>query len=203
MIEKMAKKLAYNYVEKGMIERDDEEVCAYGLELLISSIFSIGSVLVISFAYGSLIQGAVYLAAYCMLRSFSGGYHADTHVKCISTFVGSFIVILNFVKYVDFQWNFYIYVLLLFCNGIIFLFAPCEAMNNPISQRSKEKMKEKARSCVVIFTMLVMALWYLGFRSIADFMGMGLFLCTVLVLVGNLKNIKWRKRYYENAQEIN
>lgn len=198
MIDKVAKKLAYNYVEKGMITREDEEVCAYGLQLLISSMISIGSVLVISLAYGSLIQGMVYLTAYCTLRSYSGGYHADTHMKCISTFVGSFIIILNFVKYVDFQWSSYICILLLFCNAIIFHFAPIEATNNPISSRSKGKMKEKARSCIIIFTGTVLVFWFIGLRTVAKFMVMGMFLCTVLVLVGSLKNTIGRK-HYENV----
>lgn len=86
MIQKVAKKFAHNYVKKGMITREDEEVCA------------------------------------CTLCSYSGGYHADTHMKCIAAFVGSFIIILNFVKYVDSQWSSYICVLLLFCNTMIFLF---------------------------------------------------------------------------------
>ena len=198
MIEKVAITAAHNYVEKGMIKKDEEEVCVYGLQLLM---ISIGAVLVISIVNGSLIQGMVYLTAYCILRSYSGGYHADTHIACISTFIGSFIVISNFVKYVDFKWGSYIYMLLLFCNAIIFIFAPNEAINNPISQRSKEKMKRKAHGCIIIFSVAVLFFWHIGLWSIAEFMVMGMFLCTVLVLVGGLKNIRWRKRN-ENIQEI-
>lgn len=201
VIEKMAKKLAYNYVDKKMIEEADEEVCVYGLELLISSMISIGVVLAISIVYSRLIQGMVYLIAYCTLRSYSGGYHADTHMKCISTFVGSFVIILNFVKYVDFLWSFYICILLLFCNVIIFLLAPIDATNNPISLRSKGKMKEKARGCIISFTLIALTLWLIGLQTVAEFMVMGMFLCTILVLVGSLKNTIWRKRY-ENVQEI-
>jgi len=64
----------------------------YGIEIMISSIFNIILVLLCSLALGDILAGMTYLFIFIFLRSFTGGYHATTYLRCNITMVVTFII---------------------------------------------------------------------------------------------------------------
>lgn len=57
-------------------------VFRYGIELTISTLSSILSVLFLSLLLNATIETIVFLIAYMSLRIWSGGYHAKTYARC-------------------------------------------------------------------------------------------------------------------------
>lgn len=78
------------------ISPEAKDVYRYGIEITISSALNILLILLCSLALGDVLAGITYLFIFIYLRSFTGGYHADTYLKCniimVVTFVITFIL---------------------------------------------------------------------------------------------------------------
>ena len=80
MIHSIALVIADFFVSKDVITEEEEEVCAYGMELIISGIISIALVLIIGLITGNIWYAVVYNIMMVVIRLYTGGYRADTHV---------------------------------------------------------------------------------------------------------------------------
>ena len=58
------------------------KVCCYGIEVTISTLLNCLIVFLIGIFFNMFAESIVFLAAFTPLRIYSGGYHADTYLKC-------------------------------------------------------------------------------------------------------------------------
>ncbi len=79
------------------------ETYQYGIEIMISSIFNIILVLLCSLVLGDIWSGITYLLIFIFFRSFTGGYHATTYLRCNITMLVTFTV--TFVLYKIITYN--------------------------------------------------------------------------------------------------
>lgn len=79
MLNKMAVKITDKLVMKKIVSDDMADIYIYGFELLISFFFSTIGVLIIGIILGRFLQTLMFLATFILLRSFTGGYHANTY----------------------------------------------------------------------------------------------------------------------------
>lgn len=83
---------------QGVIQKEDIDICRYGLDVFISSALEIASILMIAVFVGTFFESVLFFTAFVPLRVYVGGYHANTKLKCylISLGVyGVFTVIMN------------------------------------------------------------------------------------------------------------
>ena len=83
---------------QGIIQEEDIDTCRYGLDVFISSVLEIASILAIATFVENFFETVLFFTAFIPLRVYAGGYHADTKLKCylISLGVyGIFTVIIN------------------------------------------------------------------------------------------------------------
>lgn len=66
----------------GVINQEEIETCRYGIEIFITSVFELLSVLTISLFCRNFINTVIFFSAFIPLRIYAGGYHADTRLKC-------------------------------------------------------------------------------------------------------------------------
>ena len=67
------------------------EVYVYGIKLLISSIIGMCVISAIGLFTGYFPQAMIYIVTLSLIKSFAGGYHANTYLKCNTIFVISFL----------------------------------------------------------------------------------------------------------------
>ena len=67
---------------QGIIQEEDVNKCRYGLDIFISSVLEIVSILIIAAVIGNFFQTLLFFAAFIPLRVYAGGYHADTKLRC-------------------------------------------------------------------------------------------------------------------------
>ena len=75
-----------------IIEEDDLRFYAYSIQLLLEK--TIGFILIGTFAliFGAFIEIAVFLAVFCVIRSYSDGFHCKTSIGC---FISSVLLSLS------------------------------------------------------------------------------------------------------------
>lgn len=154
MIKFFSDKITDVLVYNKSIDSEDSDVCSYGLEILISALVNLVMVLILGATFGKFIQTIVFVICYCSIRQFSGGYHADTHGRCIFTFLCMYLVTVVFItniKSIDLR---FMVMLITILNWlIIYRLVPVEHINNPLNEIEKNKNRGNAR--VIVSLVLV------------------------------------------------
>lgn len=204
MIHSVALIIADFFVAKDVITEEEEEVCAYGMELIISGIISIALVLIIGLITGNIWYALVYNMMMVVIRIYTGGYHADTHIGCNVCYCMTFfisIVLLRVQMYIKTELA--IWIIALAGYLIIVLNAPLEHHNKKLTIKQKEDY-------MVISAMLgiasILISFVLNIMGIAIRNGKYSFLCDIssyinimLLIIGLLLLLGIRKeeRFHE------
>ena len=77
---------------QGIIQEEDIDKCRYGLEVFISSVIDIASLLLVAVFVGNFFEIVLLFAAFIPLRIYAGGYHANTKLKCYLISVAVYIL---------------------------------------------------------------------------------------------------------------
>lgn len=153
MLHKLSEIIAdYFFDEKDQYTID---IYIYGIELVLSSLFGNILVILIGIVTRSLIESIIFMVALTSVRVFSGGYHANTYLKCnLITLVSAiFTVTLNKLLKIVFSRQVILYLLIF--NFILLLltiiiYCPVENKNKQIKQDDKNKFKFISVAVVVI-----------------------------------------------------
>lgn len=166
MIEKAAQRI-YLYMSKH-IEVDEElaDVYKYGIEITISSVLNILLVMAISVILKSPLSGVCHLCCLFSLRSFCGGYHADSYFKCNSLMVFFFVLSYAAAKLLIYYNLTDIHLmspLLMLAFLPIYAFAPVKNKHKPLTEIRAKKCRTLS---IIIFIVLGLIGLYLSYFGI-------------------------------------
>lgn len=204
MIHSVALIIADFFVSKDVITEEEEEVCAYGMELIISGIISIALVLIIGLITGNIWYSVVYNMMMVVIRIYTGGYHADTHIRCNVCYCMTFLISIALLRVqMHIKTELAIWIIALAGYLIIVLNAPLEHHNKKLTMKQKEDY-------MVISAMLgiasILISFVLNIMGIAIRNGKYSFLCDIssyinimLLIIGLLLLLGIRKeeRFHE------
>ena len=174
-----------------IIFADQVNICAYGLELLLSTIVGILALVIVSLLGGFPFLWIPYLMGFVPIRLTAGGYHAGTHVACISLFTVMYILVAYFVEFSVLSG--YICFFTSTLNLLVVLkFSPVEALNKPLSVR--HKMNNREYSLVISFVnlciSLILAVYHLEVITFIAAYFAGSNMATLTLLIAVIKRYK-------------
>lgn len=145
MISEISKRTA-GFLSKNMIiETEYEEVYAYGIEILLSTILNFIVALIIAIISHEFVACLINLTAFVTIRIYAGGYHADTHLRCMTILIGVLLIFIFVIKVISLKLMMILSPILLIISAvIIFKYAPVEHPNKPLSDKKKLKLRRKA-----------------------------------------------------------
>lgn len=186
--------LILKFMTKENVITDDTETqdfYRYGVEITISSILNIVLIIFLGAITTHLVESVIFLIVFIFLRSFMGGYHADTYFRCNLLMCVSFLI----VTYLYESLKYYMTVNLSIIMAmpifiIVWIFCPVENKNKPITNERKRKLK---------IVSIVMSLAFAGFSIMLIinkiFIGvMVLFIMLLIALLIIAAKIKERRR---------
>ena len=162
VIHRLANHITYIFVLHGESSEEDRDIYTYAIEAVLALLFNLAICLIIAFLFGRIFEGFVFITAFAFLRRFTGGYHADSHYKCILTFstlltckmlVVSFLVGLHTSIFITLT-------IAIFAWIGIFIFAPIDDENRAYEGDSKTRLKKKS---VAVSTLLLLICVTTGF----------------------------------------
>jgi accessory gene regulator B len=136
----------------GIIHEDDLEVYSYSFEILLSTLQSFIVLAILSFITETVLKTVFFLFGFVPLRLIAGGYHAKNHFRCfiILMFVyAAFLFILRFLP--DGNTIPVIVSSGLLAILLIFIFAPSEDSNKPISSEEAILFRNRSRLAVACY----------------------------------------------------
>lgn len=154
MFAKIAEQITESMEDNHIIEHDDRELYVYGFNQGLNILLNLITTLVVGLLFGNVLELAIFIAAYIPLRSFAGGYHAKTPVRC---YIVSIILILAFslvIKYVHFT-IFICSIVIVVSSAVILCLSPVEDKHKPFDGREQAVYRKKS----LIILAVEMCLW--------------------------------------------
>jgi len=154
MIAKLAKSTACFFVKNKLIEKEDEEIYEYGMELLLSTVFNLIAAILVAVLTDSFIPCLIELTAFVTIRIYAGGYHADTHMGCMITLIIVQILFVTIIKSVSIGiLKPIIPFMLIMSVYLIVILAPVAHPNKPLPDNLRNKLRKKAYISATIWTL--------------------------------------------------
>jgi accessory gene regulator B len=187
MISLLSKSIAIFLLKKEIITSEDIEICEYGFELMIATVIGLGLVLLSGLIMGEFILSVVFYVVFVIVRFFTGGYHANTHLKCKLTLILCCNFVLIMTKLLICTSNVYTIIALhsvyLFA---VLVFSPVENANAPIEADLKRRNRKISiiMAITITFTGII---GYYYFMKIIVSESLTVFVIAYLIIIAKLK----------------
>lgn len=137
-------------------EKAKREEIEYGLEVVLSTVLSVVATLAVAFFSGMLKECFAFLAVFMPLRTYTGGYHASTHIRCF--FVLMIDMLLGVLIMHSCKGSMYMtsWAMIVAAIIIIVAFSPIVHKNHPMSKR--QQMMSRKKSIAILFVIVLIML---------------------------------------------
>lgn len=154
----LSKKITYAFLKKGMISNQNKEIYQYGFEILLSTLIYSLVFFSTSILTQTIVPSLVFLIGFFIIRTISGGYHANTYIKCHILSIVNHLTFIIVFKYLFGLLPPQLFVVILIISSIVvFLCAPIEHPNKPFIKNERRRFKCLSRlySTVVIIISII------------------------------------------------
>lgn len=152
----IVKTIVDEWVKAGVIEESDSPLYYFGLYEGGIFVIEVLVTLVIASIMQSLWVGMIFFLAFFSIRRFSGGFHAETRVRC---FIVSVFVVVGAMKGIALLCNCHSFHMVLIsgiCSVVIGIMSPIE--NEKRTLTTQERMIHKKRLLLILLFELVFSI---------------------------------------------
>lgn len=155
MIKKTAEFFLKRFRIAEKMEKEQLEICQYGMEIILATLVNIGSVLLIGFLWGRLMESIVFLAGFVVIRRQTGGYHAGSYFTCNLSLVLCYSILL-FIYHTTVSGFHWMSLSVVFAMHFLvwYFFMPVENENKPLTAIQKGKAKKYGFYISVVYAVL-------------------------------------------------
>lgn len=166
MIPRISSGIVSSLLRNKIIETDESEIYQYGFEMVLSTIVMALIVLSIGLIFEEVVSSVLFFILFALIRTSSGGYHAETHFKCNMIYTINLIITLLWVKFAPPYYSLCSHIMFLLIYFLtVFHFSPVENPNKLLDEMQKKKHR---RLCIIygfILSVISFILWF-GFDQI-------------------------------------
>lgn len=159
----ISQKLTNQLLSLNLISKSEINLYRYGIDVLLSSILNIITILGCSLFFNTIWHGVIFLIFFVPLRITLGGYHASTRLNCflVSVLLYGLISYLQLlIYYFRLRCIFWI-SLLSFCTLYIFFCKPAANSHHPVKTDILNKNKRMANR-ILLFDFTLCLIWIIS-----------------------------------------
>jgi len=131
-------------------EEDERSVIEFGIGILLSKMLNLITEIIIGCLFSMLAETVIFLLAFSFLRSYAGGFHASSSLKCYVSSSAIMAVALLIIRYADMPIANVAFAL--FGTLLCLIFAPVGSRNKPLD--SVEKAVYRKRTLIILLLIL-------------------------------------------------
>jgi accessory gene regulator B len=158
MEHKIASFISQKLVSSSVIPMNIIDIYTYGLELIISFLVTSFIIVVIGIITSQITSSIMFLLVFILLRRFTGGYHAKTHLRCKLCTVIIYIINLFFINHFEFTYK-QIILLVLFGFFVTICFSPVPNEYKPIPIERRPYLKKISVIIYVLLSIIALVLY--------------------------------------------
>lgn len=197
MISKVAGSFLKFFQVDSKVDKERLEICRYGMEILISTLINMISIMVIGVIGGAWQESILFLICFSFLRKQTGGFHAGSYLTCNLSLIFFYsILVWGYQSTVgEFGWT---GMIIIYCIHFLiwYLFMPIENENKPLSDVQKKRARKYSFVISIAYAMLSAFCLIWNFRD-------GLMLTYSVILTDILaliSIIKGKRRIFKNEK---
>lgn len=183
MISYLSKSITLFLLHNKIVDEEKRSVYEYGFEVMISTVIGFVLTFISGLIFDELLSSMIFYAMFVIVRQYTGGYHADSHLKCKSTMLGLCLLVIVGAKYFTYVFSFAIHLTFLIVYLIsVILFAPVEHINAPLTDELKKKNKKISVIIAIILTAVnIFGYWFVRKYSMVS--SFTLFIIAILIII--------------------
>lgn len=131
----------------------------HSIEIIFYDLIIILVTSIIGFITNSFLETCVFNISFMYIRRYTGGYHSQSHLGCITTYLIIFLISIVTIKNIHTINMILIIILNSFIGFIIFKYAPLENKNNLLSDKEKLFNKNKSRTSFIFYSSIIYVLY--------------------------------------------
>ncbi len=198
MFYKLSEQIADGFEKQRVISSEDKEIYRYGVQQGLNLAFNLLTTLVIGAVCGMFWESVLFMAAYMPLRSFAGGYHAKTHLRCYLYSILMITAVLLAIRFLPLSRM--IYGCLMLAGSIVMIMlAPVEDQNKPLDDDEQRVYCKRTRLILSLEVGMMLAAILLQIKVFYSAVALAIFCLGCIVLAGELKNIIQKNRTADNG----
>ncbi len=187
MFAKTADIIAQRLKDNNTIDDEHYEICRYGLQQGFIIILNIVSTVAVGVVFGMLWQAVFFTAIYIPLRSYAGGYHANTALRCYIYSILLMIAVLLAIRHITIP-SFICIIILVISVSVIAMVAPVEDLNKPLDKMEKAVYKKRTIIISTFEGLLLLISLTLNLMQITYCIVWAFILMATILLIGKSKN---------------
>lgn len=189
MITFLGKNISLFLCKKNIIPKEEADIYQYGFETILSTVLGFVITLVMGFAFKMALLSVIYYGVFVTLRQLTGGYHADSYLKCniVFSFVTFFVLGMTKLMCISQMYTVSLHLLLLLITVIcIWHFAPVENLNKPLTLKQKDRNHKTSLVILSVLCILSSVLYAIK-TDFAVLIALTLFSISMLIIIEKLK----------------
>ncbi|MBN2897516.1 MAG: accessory gene regulator B family protein [Clostridia bacterium] len=172
---------------------------AYGLDVFFSSFFNLLGILFVHALFGNLGAIAVVIVFFALLRTFAGGYHAQSRWRCFLFFLLLSMGAMRLFEYVMSAVPIFDFIIgVVPCFGLIAIFAPLDTGAKPLNSEKKAKYKKESLLVAVILSGVVLTWYYLSLFELSVLGALGIYMAVLTMLIRLIQKELRGDLFYES-----
>ena len=187
MIHRISKRIANFLLFNNVINKEEIDVYIYRYEMILSSLIDFMIVLITSILFNEFIYMTSFFVMFVSTRLYTGGYHADTFLKCKLVFITLCLIMVGLSE-IALNLSIVIPSLIMFIVTVYHL-SPVENKNKIISKEAKIKYRNISVILSIIWSITAI-ITYFSFIQICQSIVFTALIITVLMIVGENKQRK-------------
>lgn len=167
---------------------DESEIIEFGITVLISKVIFLITIVIVGAFCGELVSVLFFTLLYTPLRSFAGGIHAKTPVRCYFLSLAMLILtalIFKFLKITKLLFYFSIVISAI----ILILLSPVEDFNKPLDDIEIKIYRRKSLLIWCIETIVGVISTYFSFDLLYSCIFLNFTILSVMLILGKVKNM--------------
>lgn len=137
MIHRISQKITDFLCDNGIIQKEEADIYTYGYEAVFSGLLDLLLVLAAGILFHCLDRALVFFAMFVSVRMYTGGYHADTYLRCKLIMLLILLTVL-WISAMQFPLTAICLLTILLILTVYFQ-APIEHPNKPLDESEKKK----------------------------------------------------------------
>ncbi|SFR87911.1 accessory gene regulator B family protein [Anaeromicropila populeti] len=193
MLKKISEKIADIIIDNGH-NKEDREIYVYGIQIILSTMFTLSIVYIIAFATKHVLQMSCYFACFIPFRRCAGGYHAKKFWGCCIVTVFSSVAGIFLGEYLYYSKSELLAPCFLISLLVIWIYAPVSNQNRQLKVFEIPKYKKLTKQIGIFYSLIIVLLYSFNLGYWSSFMVMAIMVTAAALIVGNMERRKMNEK---------
>lgn len=183
----ISRRIANMLVHNSIADEQEKAVVAYGLEVSFYKAIHLCIAVLIGAMFGRIFDILVFHLFYQKLRTYAGGYHAKTNLRCFICSCVITVTVLSFWLICPQGYHMVLTIVFLIVSiPVIWILSPVEAAEKPLDEIEQTLYRKRSRIFFIIESFIILILLILGVYEIALVGSTALVLLAVMLVIGSI-----------------